>query len=181
MKMNKRSDKLTVYVHEKLKEHFLKFLEINYIFKLRLGFELEIISFKTNAFCAVSRECGFTARENTHLVKLSDYVKPDDKSLISCGFIFEAEGKSIFYPGDIGSRDDLYLFDKFKIDYIICECSHIDLHTIFAKYKQTGAERLFIIHISDEIEPELYQWHDSLDEKEKQNVLITGDGLAVEL
>lgn len=181
MKMYKRTKKLDIFIHTSLIEQFQKFLEINYIFKLRLGFDLEIVTFESSKSFIVNGHIRFTAKENTHLKKYSDFVKPDDTSLISCGFLFEVEGKKIYYSGDIGGKEDLYLFDDVKIDYLITEISHVEIQEVQQVLIELNPLKLFITHIADEIEPELTTWYNDLNEVEKTKVVLTYDGFATEV
>lgn len=181
MKMQKRSYKLDIYVHENLKDSFLKFLEINYMFSLRLGFDLEILTFKNNQFFPIDGKFGFTAKDNSHLIKLSDFIKPGDASLVSSSFLFEIEGSKLFYTGDVGSKDDLILFKDKTIDYIISEVSHIEIPDLFNAFKLQNPSLLFITHIADEIESQLMMWYKELNSEVRNRIVIPEDGIRFEL
>lgn len=178
--MQKRKDKLTIYVHENLKDLFLKFLEINYIFTLRLGYNLEVLTFKSDQFVQIESGLGFSAKENKHLVKLSDFVMPGDNSLISSSFLFEMDGKKLFYTGDLGTREDLFLFRDKIVDYIITEISHVEIPDVYEAYKFYKPSKFFITHISDDIESELEEWYNSLSNDDKKRFIILKDRFSFE-
>jgi metal-dependent hydrolase (beta-lactamase superfamily II) len=150
IKMNARKKALQIFVHKNLKSVIQDFLLNTYILPERMKFEIEYITFSENEKVKISENFFFTGRRNSHLNKLEGYRKIyPSLNLFSGGFLFEIEGKKIFYTSDVGSEADLSIFDDINPDIVISEANHISLQSILEKFK-TSSSRIFITHYSDE-------------------------------
>jgi len=100
----------------------------------------------------------------------------------SClSILFKIKDMIIFYTGDIGAKEDLYLFKENKINVMISEISHVKLKDLLNAYKVQSIDKLYLTHISDEDEPELEKFYSSLNDSEKQKIVTTYDGLTIDL
>jgi ribonuclease BN (tRNA processing enzyme) len=181
MKMLGRKNNLRIYVHDDLIESLQIFLEISNIYLSRLGFTVQLTSFKGNDLVVLAKGFEFIAKKNTHLQKLSNELGTDDSKFISLSFLFSINRKTIFYSGDIGNANDLFLFERENIDYFITEVTHISLEELVAAYKNNNPGKIIITHIEDEAETALVNWHHILDETDKKKTIIAYDGLKMNI
>lgn len=166
MKMEGRERKLNIFVFEKQLSHLVRLCEINLIFPERLGFTAEFKPFIENELFVISQDLSVTPRANTHLEKhLSDEIK--------CFSIFIEPG-NIHYTSDIGSIDDLTLFSEKSAGYVISECTHAAPAQILEKADINNLRKMFLVHIDNE--PEVLEWHNSLDSSLKSKIIVCTDG-----
>lgn len=150
MKLNKRKNTLQIFVHKSLQYVIRDFLLNSYILPERLNFKIEYFTFEESEKIKVNEKFYFIGRKNSHLSKLESFKKIYPALNLFCGsFLFEIEGKKIVYTSDIGSEDDLAIFDDITPDVIISEANHISPQSILEKY-QTLSSRIFLTHYSDE-------------------------------
>ncbi len=69
----------------------------------------------------------------------------------------------------------MYLFRDFKIDYIISECTHVNLEEIILAFNQLKAKKLYLTHIRDEDEEHLSKLKSSSSKEEL--IFAAFDGL----
>ena len=179
MKMNGRERDLRIYVHENLKEVLINYITANYIFSERLGFPVKFSSFNNENEIVLGDNISFYAKENSHLKKLQGRGEYDDKLLKSFSLLFNIYGDKILYSGDIGSKDDLFLFKNEKINILISEITHIKMNNLPDIFHLLNPQKIFIVHIDDEIESELTMWHQALDVSKREVFVITYDGQKV--
>lgn len=178
MKMNKREKSLRLLVHSNLYSSFIKFLETGYVFKERMGFDINILTYSTDSFFRVSKDIGFISRENSHLKKYETSAE-DSGLLISSSFLLFVESKRVFCSGDIGSVEDLYLFENEKFDAFLTEVTHIDIALLKKVLLRINPERVFINHLSDESQEELQLWLSSLPVSLRERIFLTHDAMSV--
>ena len=176
MKLTDRKNALQIFVHKNLKQAVEDFLYHSYIFKERMGFEIVIKTFQHNKLFRINNSFNFVGRQNSHLNKYKEYA--DERNLnFPCGsFLFEIENKKIFYTGDIGSNDDLYLFKDFKPDIIISEITHIDFAEISKAYESLKPDKIYLTHISDEDEHFLIN-----AVRSQKNIILVVDGFTIQI
>ena len=150
MKMYKRKKALQIFVHKSLKSVVQNFMLNSYIIPERMKFEIEYVTFNGNEKIKVAEEFFFIGRKNSHLNKLEGYKKIyPSLNLFSGSFLFEIEDKKIVYTSDIGSEEDLSIFDDVNPDFVISEANHISMQSIIEKF-QTLSSRIILTHYSDE-------------------------------
>jgi ribonuclease BN (tRNA processing enzyme) len=148
MKLVKRTEDLLLFVHESLQDTISGFIKISYLFAERLGFNLLIRPFNSDNFFHPLDNLEVLARQNSHL---DDYIKNASGLSLSCSsYLFNFHNKLIFYTGDIGSEEDLYLFDDFNFDIMISEVTHVDQEKILNAFRASGAKKLYLTHLSDD-------------------------------
>jgi ribonuclease BN (tRNA processing enzyme) len=170
MKLIKRTEELLLYVHESLQDTISNFIKISYLFSERLGFKLDIRPYTSDAFFHPLDNLEVLARQNSHL---DDYIKdsPGGLSFSCSSYLFNFDNKLVFYTGDIGSEEDLYLFDDYYFDIMISEVTHVEQENIFKAFRSSGAKKLYLTHLSD---------NDFFNiEAKQQEIIIAYDGLTI--
>lgn len=181
MKMNKRKEKLQILVHENLLERLRRFLEYNYIFNERTGFELQLLPFRSGKKHIVSSRLSFLARENTHLEKYMENIgKEDISTLVSCSFLFDIGERKVFYTADVGGSEDLYLFSDMRPNVIITEATHIEPEEIGNAFRKLQPERVILTHINSH-ESQIPTWMETMDEETRSRFIIACDGMTYKL
>lgn len=175
MKLAKRTNKLIVFTHSQ----FVKFTEdllfCSYLFKEKLGFDLQIVGIDVNKEIKINDSFSFSSKENTHLHKYLNYNFEKNISLISLSFLFKEKDFICIYSGDVGSPDDLNLFNQ-KADWFISDSTHLDFNSLVAILKFNWTQKLIITHIEDEAENLLVKSIDLLENRLKSNIIIAHDG-----
>src|SRR5690606_10795583 len=99
---------------------------------------------------------------------------------ISCSsFLFNIDNKTLYYSGDIGDKEDLYLFNDFSINVMISEITHVKFDEVFETLKFLNPEKLFFTHISEEDEADCRKLGENLPEQLKDKIIIAADGMLV--
>jgi ribonuclease BN (tRNA processing enzyme) len=180
MKLRERDDPLTVYIHSSLRDAVEEFLLRSYLFRAKMDFKLNVISIEFDEKVKVSEHLFFTAKQNSHLDGYKPYDINHVLSFASASFLFSDLNNKIIYSGDIGSVNDLFLFNQ-KIDFLITEISHISSDEILEVYNKIQPNKMILTHIDDEVEELLKTFINSLESDQKSNFLIAEDGLSLNL
>ena len=96
-------------------------------------------------------------------------------------FLFNVAGKKIRYTGDVGSSNDLYLFEKEIVDIYITETTHITLDEILQAAGKINPSKILLTHITEDDESKLQYNIDQLPEEAKKKLIIATDGLRIQL
>jgi ribonuclease Z len=151
MKMMNRVESLDIHIHEDLVDIVKEFLLNTYQIPERIKFEIRYKIFEDNRQVQVADNLIFLAKQNTHLQKLEEYKsKYPSLNFNSSSFLFTSSGKNIIYTSDIGSVDDLLLFDSVKPDLLISEVTHISANELLDKAASISSAMTFLTHYSDE-------------------------------
>lgn len=124
MKLLSRKNDLTIFVNSSEKDFLEDFIFHSYLFKERMNFNLNIISFDEENEIKVSENFYFISKLNSHLEKYRKYDSENKLGFASLSFYFKDDENSLIYSGDVGSENDLYLFNQ-KVDWFITETTHI--------------------------------------------------------
>ncbi len=178
MKILKRKHPLKIFTHRNLVSQFESLLNSVYMFKESLGFELRIISFSFDEKVHANDKIKFTAKQNSHLRQKEHHKNYPDDIFVSSSLLLEIGEQKLFYTSDVGTGNDLFLFDNYKIDYLITEACHININDIYKFITTNNPGKIFITHYDDEYEAELRRWKNSLKDSEKQRITICYDGLS---
>lgn len=181
MRMNKRKKDLQIFVHKSLKSVIQNFVLNSYLIPERMKFEIEYVTFDENQKIKVTEEFFFTGRKNSHLNKLEGYKKIyPSLNLFSGSFLFEIKGKKIIYTSDIGSEEDLSIFDEINPDIVISEANHITVQSIIEKY-QASSSRIILTHYSDEEFQSISEILANLPNAKKDRIEIARDSQILEI
>ncbi len=172
MKMAKRKTPLSVFVHHTLIKTLKNFLQTSYIFPEKNGFSIIYKNFEFGDEIKISGELSFIPRQNMHL---QEYEVYDAALSYACGsFLFQSENKKIYYSGDIGSVDDLFLFSDYRIDMFITEGEHVSLEDIIGTTSKLAPGIIVVTHLSDKVTSEFKIAAKSL---RNEYLIIAEDGL----
>ena len=161
-----RKNPLRIFTNPKQINPLVSYLHSTYLFEDKLGFTIDYVEYDFEKTNTVFKNFSFETKKNNHVKLQQDGVNREKVNFISSSFLFNCHGKKIFYTSDIGSNEDLYLFKNHKIDYFISEATHISGEEIYRSFLESGAEKLYLTHIDEDIK-ELGLWYEKLDSKHK--------------
>jgi ribonuclease Z len=179
MKLINRTKILRIFIHKDLSSTLKNYIYSSYLFDERMDFEIMYEEFEHNQEIRVSDEINFISRQNSHLDKYLKYDKQKKLKFICSSFLFKLKNKNVFYTGDIGSADDLYLFRDYLVQMLICETTHLEKQDLLKAVGDLGANEVFLIHFDDETQYILEEWKNSLSEKIRNIFIIAYDDLSV--
>jgi len=182
MKMINRTEPFDVYIHDSLRNVVEEYLVKSYLLPERTGFEILYKTFRDNERSIISESFSFLARKNSHLSNLEKFkTKYSSLSLYSASFLFEAGNKKVIYTADIGSQEDLFLFNDVVPDIFISETTHISPATILDNIISLNPGKIYLTHHSDEIIPTVSENLATLPTELKEKVKLAEDGLSFEI
>jgi ribonuclease Z len=179
MKLAKRTNPLKIYSYKYLTPKVKEILELSYLFKEKLNFELEIVPFDFATKNKLSEEITFTAKQNSHITQTDILKNYPSEIFVSVSLLLKLGSKKIFYTSDIGSVDDLFLFENEKPDWLISETTHVNLDTIFSAHQKLGTGRLYLTHYDDNFAHEFDHWQNNLSQDERNSINICYDGMKI--
>jgi len=182
MKMINRTEPLDVYIHDSLRNAVEEFLVKSYLLPERMGFEILYKTFRDNERSIISESFSFLARMNSHLSNLEKFkTKYLSLSLYSASFLFEAGNKKVIYTADIGSKEDLFLFNDAVPDIFISETTHISQATILDNIISLNPGKICLTHYSDEDFPAISEILATLPTEQNKKIKLAKDGLSFEI
>jgi ribonuclease BN (tRNA processing enzyme) len=172
MKMNKRKKPLFIFVHHTLVKTLKDFLAGSYIFMERMDFPVHFKGFNFENKILITPGLTCISKKNTHL---DEYQRYDPSLSYACGsFLFKSANKKVFYSGDIGSPDDLYLFKDDKIDIYITETAHVTFSNILSMSEALRPGKIVLTHLSDE---DISSIKENLMNTKNDSIIMAEDGL----
>ena len=181
MKLAERKSSLDVFIHKSLVDIVEKFLKQSYIFYSRLNFHINYLVFEHEEKIKITKDFSFTSKQNSHLDHYRIYDRDHTLSFSCSSFLFEYKNKNILYTGDIGGKDDIYLFGDRKVMIMISEISHISISDLPSIIQTIKAEKIILTHISDEDEIKLTAFFNSLPKNELKRISSAYDGLTINI
>lgn len=178
MIIDKRAAPLKIFTHEKLVNPLLTFLNTSFIFLEKLDFVIEIVAFNFNDSMSLTNSILFLAKQNLHVTNKHN-LSIDNIRFISSSFLFEYNKKKIIYTSDIGSYEDLFLFQDYAADIFITESTHIPFERIENIIPMLNPKKVIMTHIDNE--EEINDWHNMLASEKKQKITIAEDGMRVKI
>jgi ribonuclease Z len=178
MKLLSRINDLTIYVHSSEKDFLEDFILHSYLFKERMTFNLKIISFDEEKENFLSDKFIFTSKLNSHLDKYRRYDQENKLGFASLSFLFKDDENSVIYSGDIGSENDLFIFNQ-RVDWFITETTHIKIENLTGIREKLNAGKLILTHIGDDLEEPLNIFYKSLHKNIKSSLIIAFDGFEI--
>ena len=174
MQMNDREEPLFVFVHQTLITKIKDFLALSYIFMERMKFPLQLVGFDMESENSVSPLLSFIPRGNTHLDEYQKYNP--ELNYISGSFLFKSGDGIVYYSGDLGSSEDLFMFDDYKINVFITEAAHVNLENILEVSEKLNPGKIILTHLEPENISALKRNIKSLN---NPNIMIAEDGLKI--
>jgi ribonuclease Z len=176
MKMNKRKNPLTIYLHKSLEETVKNFLLASYVFPERLGFEIDFKPIEANKNVSISDELVFQLFPNSHLAELREFKKYSSLSYFAGSVLFSYKDKKVFYTSDLGSAADLINPEIFGLNLIIIETTHLTPSELEKILTDLSPRSVIFTHISDGQESELKTVQKNLVKKSSIKSFIAKDG-----
>jgi len=177
MKMNKRGNDLTIFIHKSLRDYISGLIYHSYLFSAKLKFNILFILLEDNRIVTLSNGFSFTPRQNTHLEEYREFANQEELSFSCSSFLFNINDTNIFYSGDVGGKDDLYLFKDFTIDLMISELTHVSPEEIYEAFKTLKAEKLYLTHITEGDESNIAE----LASRSPSKIIPAFDGMNINL
>ena len=182
MKMINGTEPLDVYIHDSLRNIVEEFLVRSYLLPERMGFEILYKTFRDNERSIISESFSFLARKNSHLSNLEKFkTKYLSLSLYSASFLFEAGNKKVIYTSDIGSQEDLFLFNEAIPDIFISETTHLSPTTILDNIFSLNPGTIYLTHYSDDDTLVISEILATLPAELKEKVKLAEDGISFEI
>ena len=181
MKLLNRKNELDIFINQAVVEFVKRFLIQSYIFFERMGFEINFKVFGDAEKFQVSGNLSYYSKQNSHLEKYKLYDTENIVKFSCSSFLFEVKDQLVFYTGDIGLKEDLYLFEEKNISVIISEVSHVPYEDIVSAFLKQKAEKLILTHIDDGSEEEIRSFFNSAKNKYGKEIIVAYDGLEVSL
>ncbi|MEJ2618427.1 MAG: MBL fold metallo-hydrolase, partial [Ignavibacteriaceae bacterium] len=157
MKLSGRNNSLQVIVHKKLRKAVENYLDTSYLFKERMKFEFLIETYEHNKIFRINDSISFVSKQNSHLNKYKKYSEGKELDFSCSSILLQLNNKNILYTGDIGKKEDLYLFKSYRSDLIISEITHISFEELIEASNSLKPEKLYLTHINEETEHFLTQ------------------------
>lgn len=181
MKLNNRKKPLRVCAHEKLSNVVQNFLYTSYLFEERMDFEIKYEEFKHEEKFKINEDIRFLSRQNSHLDQYVKYDKEKKLNFICSSLLFNLKNKSVFYTGDIGSANDLYLFEDSKIQTIICETTHLEMSELLKCFNKLQPVEIFLTHLDDDSESKIEEWKKSISDQIRNKFVVAYDEMSVSI
>lgn len=181
MKQLKREKKLKIFCHKNVAETLRMFLYHSFVFTERSSFELEYCEFEHSEKILLSKDFHFISKQNSHLDEYVNYLNDKQKGFASSSFLLALGEQKVYYSGDIGSNEDLYLFEDQNPEIIITEATHIKWESILDFIEAKKPEMVYITHLNDEIEKELKRKMKNLPKDLEKKIILASDSLSIRI
>jgi ribonuclease BN (tRNA processing enzyme) len=175
MKMNNRTKPLSVFVHSTLASVLKNFLLQTYMLPERMSFKINFIEYEFGNPFKIFNNIIANSKLNSHLEKLRGYNSAKNLSFASSSFLFNFDGEKLFYSGDIGKKEDIFLFSDENPGYFILNTTHLEIDKLFKVLDKLNAKKIILTHISDEDEELINKKYNLLLPVMKDKVLIPDD------
>jgi ribonuclease Z len=179
MKMFSRTEHLEIFIFEKYVKDVKKFLISCNLIPEKMGFEISYKPFYDDKEFYVDNDFEVIPRENSHLEELIKYNQYSKQRFYSASFLFSFKGKNFLYTADIGSAEDLVLFNDFRLDALISEITHIKISELLQKIEFLGSPHTYLIHIPENEDEILKVLAKSGDRGKK--IVIASDRQTIEI
>lgn len=178
MKLSGRTGSLNIYSSENLIESFKELLKYFYIFPEHFPFELNFCGWKENEEINITDNLSLLPRQNTHIQNKFN-VNYKNIHFESYSFLFNHEGKSLYYTADLGDSKDFEIFADQNIDIMISELNHIKVDDVFSTYENLSPSKIYLTHFQHSDYDEIVN---RISSNNLENVILTAsDGLEIEI
>ncbi|MFC2102825.1 MBL fold metallo-hydrolase [Bacteroidota bacterium] len=181
MKMNERKNNLSIYADPDLLKILKSFAHNSYLFPEKLGFIIDFIPVFQNVRFDLNENFKILSRQNSHLDSAKIFCKTD-QSLSSSSLLITAESKNIHYTSDIGSNEDLKLFQDHEIDLLISELTHIEPSGLMEYFKlYPNFEKIIFTHIDEQYLVPQKDIFEGFSVEIREKTMLAYDGLEINL
>jgi ribonuclease Z len=179
MKITMRNEPLEIFIHKSLIDLVKEFLLNSYLLPERIGFDIRYRTFDDDEKVSVDENFFFKARKNSHLINLDEYISNyPELNIYSASFLFEKYSKKLIYTSDVGSEDDILLFEDVRPDLLISEITHISLQSLLKKISILNPSKTYLTHYPDEDIPLINEILSNLPVAIKRKVILAEDNLS---
>ena len=179
MKIRARTSPLAIFIHKGFLKFLSEFINVSYLFRETIGFDLKIIGYEFDHMIDVEGDLKILPRKNDHVKKKVELDGYNDLAFVSSSYVIQNKSINLQYTADVGTRSDLYLFSDFRIDYLISESTHIEFKEIVDAVELIKPKKCYLVHIDDETE--LQKSINSLSDTKKKQFVLTYDGMKLNL
>lgn len=176
MIIQNRKEILNIYTHKNLVKPLNNFLDSSFLFLENLKFPVAIIGFEFNKKFKIINDFSFLPRQNTHITNKHN-LKKGRLKFISSSFLFFVGANKIIYTSDVGSSEDLYLFQETQADIFITETTHISFLDIEAASIILSPNKFYLTHIDNE--EKTCNWFMKLSSMQEQKFVLANDGMEI--
>lgn len=179
MKIEGRTEPLNIFIHASFSDFLENFINVSFLFRETIGFELNILDYESNRSFKLKNNLEILPRQNSHIQNKDNLTNYHWLKFVSSSFLIRNNKLNVFYTADIGSKNDLFLFDDFLIDYMITEATHITFNEIVDAVKIINPKECYLVHINDEelLKNEIAK----LSDEKNSKFQLTRDGMRVML
>ncbi len=157
MKILNRIKPLKIFTHTKLIDALNFYIFSCNLFIALFDFKIEIIGFEFNKDLKIDNSLFCVPKQNAHVQ--NNFKLNINFPFISSSFLFTGENKNIIFTADIGTKNDLYLFEETKsADCFIVDSTHIELDEIGSAVKNIEPKAVYLTHINDADESSIIEW-----------------------
>ncbi|NOX67452.1 MAG: MBL fold metallo-hydrolase, partial [Chlorobi bacterium] len=121
MKIDGRTEPLNIFIHSAFSDFLKEFINVSFLFRETIGFELNILEYEFDRSIKLQNDIEILPKQNSHIGNKDNLTSYNWLNFVSSGFLIRSSSFNIYYTADIGSKNDLFLFDEFHIDYLIAE------------------------------------------------------------
>lgn len=177
MKIEGRTEPLNIFIHASFSDFLNKFINVSFLFQETIGFEFNVLGYESNRSFRLENDLEILPKQNSHIQNKDNLTNYNWLNFVSSSFLIRNDSLNIFYTADIGSKNDLFLFDDFSIDYLITEATHITFSEIVDAVKIINPKECFLVHINNEelLKSEI----DKLSAENKSKLKLTYDCMRV--
>ncbi len=181
MKMNERRKDLNIFADPGLMQVLKGMLFNSYLFDDRLGFRINYINVVQNVQFVINRDLKILSRQNSHLNSVSNSYK-SKISFSSSSLMITADNHNVHFTSDIGSAEDLKLFNDSKIDLLISEFTHIKAGDIINLLRdKSELKEVILTHIDPENETFMQEFDSHRLQEIGKRIIFAYDGLKITL
>ncbi|GAB1348735.1 ribonuclease Z [Ignavibacteriales bacterium] len=178
MKLGKKQLPVDIFVSKSninfLKEMFTK----SFLFEERLSFQVNYHKLETGKKIDFRGKFSLIAFENSHLEKYKENGLKDSE-LKSYSLQISAQNGEVFYTGDVGSADDLGLFEPNSNSILITETTHVDMESVIEIIKSNEIKKVILTHIDTDDPSALISRITSIYPDGLSKITIAHDGLII--
>ncbi len=150
MIIDEREKDFEIFVYEKYRERLVDYLNLTLLFPETFSFDLRINGFQFDEEILISESLSVFARQNSHILNKRN-IKTDFP-FASASVVINAGNSNVVYTSDVGSPEDLTLFDDMKYDVFISECEHIKPEDVLVFALNKNSVSFFVTHYTNEEE-----------------------------
>ena len=176
MKLAGRKKPLTILVYHSLLLSLKKMLNFFNIFPETYPFDINIAAMN-ELITKFDGGLEIIIKINSHLKPKPNTIIYDKVEFVSFSLLIIKNDKKVVYTSDIGSIDDLYLFNQNMVNCFITEISHIRVEEFVIACEFIKAEEIVITHYQTKALKEIFD-NKYISKNIDENRIITAyDGL----